>query len=236
MKNAEKIANRFKIRASAAGQLMTNGRASGSMGETCKTYLKNWILEQPELLGVRVNDFSNKYTEKGNFVEADALNYLSEHVYSDAFLVPNTRNFSDDFMTGTPDIIQPDHIADNKASWSASTFPFFGGKLKTKDYFWQGQVYMNLVGREKHIVYYVLMSTPDHLIEREAQNRARKLGFPDVTDELWNDTRKQLTFEHLGPEMRIKPFEFEFDAEKIEELNERVIASRGFIYEILRNL
>jgi len=124
MRTNRQIADSFKIRASAAGQIMSNGRAKGSMGETCKTYLKNWILEQPEFMGVRVNQFSNKYTEKGNVVEADALEYLSEHVYSDAFLVPNIRHFEKEFMTGTSDIIQPDHIADNKASWTARTFPF----------------------------------------------------------------------------------------------------------------
>ena len=36
----------FKIRCSAIGQIMTDGRAKGTMGKTAESYLKLWVLEQ----------------------------------------------------------------------------------------------------------------------------------------------------------------------------------------------
>ena len=53
--HAKGISLRFKIRASAIHQIMANGRGTDSMGETCMTYCKNWILEQPEFISGEYN-------------------------------------------------------------------------------------------------------------------------------------------------------------------------------------
>ena len=58
--------NDLKFRASAIGQIMTNGRAKSEMGETCKSYLKNLFIEKT--YGIR-KEFTNKYVEKGLEVE-----------------------------------------------------------------------------------------------------------------------------------------------------------------------
>jgi hypothetical protein len=36
----------FKVRASKAGILLTNGRDRKSMGETAKSYLKEWVISE----------------------------------------------------------------------------------------------------------------------------------------------------------------------------------------------
>lgn len=226
------IHERFKIRASAAGQIMTNGRAKGTMGKTAQTYCKNWLLEQPEFFDMRVNDFSSIQTSKGNAVEADALDLISREKYAGQFMVPNVTNFKNDYMTGTPDAIMEDHIFDIKSSWSVSTFPFFDVDLPTKDYFWQGQVYMHLTGKKRHIVYYALMDTPDELIEIAAIRRARSLGFSEPTDEIWHDTMERMKYSHIEPSKRIKSFEFDYDPEAIKQLEQRVEVCREYIKEL----
>lgn len=230
------IADRFKIRASAAGQLMTNGRAKGSMGETAKNYIKNWLLEQPEFFDMRVNEFSSIQIDKGNAVEADSLDFIGTQKYDGAFFVPNVKHFEDDFMTGTPDLIVQDHTADNKASWLARTFPFFDTELKNKDYFWQGQVYMHLTGSKRHVVYYTLMNTPLELIDRAAYRRAYDLGFPEPTVEIYKETESKMTYDHIEPSKRIKAFWFDYSEDAILDLISRVKVAREYINELCQQI
>lgn len=230
--HAKGISLRFKIRCSAIGKIMTNGRGIDSLGETAKNYALNWILEQPEFLGVQVNEFSSKHTRKGNAVEADALDLIGQVLYNGAYLVPNKERKSNDFMTGTPDVVLDDHIIDNKASWSANSFPFFKTAPET-DYWWQGQGYMHLFGKNKYKVIHTLMDTPEALINREAWKIANELGIQEPTDEIIESVTKRMTFSHLPIEKRIKGFEFQYDDQAIQKVKKRVDDIREFIYTTL---
>lgn len=230
--HAKGISLRFKIRASAASQIMTNDRSGKGMGETCKTYLRNWILEQPEFLNRRVNEFSSQYTSKGNAVERDSLDFIGRMLYDGAFFEPNTDFFSDNFKTGTPDIIHDIHLDDNKSSWSAKSFPFFDTE-PAKAYWWQGQVYMNLTGRKKYNVIHTLMNTPEPLIKSESYRVARELGFSEPTDEIYESCVARLTFDDLPDNRRIKVFSFDYDPTAIDALEKRVEECRTFIYNTL---
>ena len=136
MKNAE-IAERFKIRCSGIGQIMSNGRGKEpTMGATAKTFCLDWIKEQPEFFNRR-NEFNSKYTDKGNAVEQAVLNMVASQL-NYGMLLKNEEWFEGDFATGTPDNIQKDHVIDVKSSWDFSTFPIFDTE-PDKKYWWQGQ-------------------------------------------------------------------------------------------------
>jgi hypothetical protein len=120
-----------------------------------KTYCENWLKEQ--LYG-RV-EFSNKYTEKGNICEDEAISLLGQYKKNEEF-------FENDFMCGTPDlIISDDEVWDIKCSWDFSTFPLFG--TYDNSYWWQLQVYMCLIKANKAKLNYCLINTPKHLDYRE---------------------------------------------------------------------
>lgn len=229
---AKGISLRFKIRGSMASKIMTNGRGTDTLGETCKTYLDNWILEQPEFFGRPINEFSSKHTRKGNAVEKQALDFIGQQLYDGAFLTPNTNSFSNNYMTGTPDVILEDHTIDNKSSWTVASFPIFETAPKT-DYWWQGQVYMHLTGMKQHKVIHTLMNTPDELINAEAYRLARELGFSEPSEELMQTTIRRLTFDDIPPERKIKVFEFQYDGGSIEKLEKRVEDCRNYIYNTL---
>lgn len=227
--------NQFKIRASAAGLLMTNARSKSEiLSETAKSYIKGWVLEQ--LLDLPVNEFSSIYTNKGNAVEKDAIDFISTQKYFGQFMVPNVTRYEDEFMTGTPDAILEDHIFDCKASWNAKTFPFFDTELKEKNYFWQGQVYMHLTGKKKHVVYYTLMDTPEELIDSAAYKKARELGFGEPTEDVYHEVKDRMIFSHIDPELRIKAFEIDYSKECIIDLIERVKAARQYIEELCQTV
>jgi hypothetical protein len=220
---------KFKIRASAAGTLMTNDRSGKNMGDTAKNYLEEWIKEQ---LFERQNLFSSKYTEKGNECEQASIDLLADH-YGWGMVTKNCINFQDEWTTGTPDIELAESVDDVKNSWSCFTFPMFGNEKVNKDYYWQGQVYMFLTGKDVFKLHYTLMDAPDHLIEQEARKRA---GYGEVEMELYDQVRFEMTYSTLPASARIKTYTIEKSNADITLLRQRVMDAREFIRTQLANL
>ena len=150
----------FKIRSSACGKIM-NVKALGKTGET---YVKEWMKEH--LYG-RHKEFSSKYTEKGNIVEDNSIDFVADRL-GFGMLIKNEEHYSNDFVTGTPDLVLPNAIIDVKNSWDCFTFPLFENDVPNKDYYWQAQCYMWLTDRKRFKLVYVLSDTPEHLIQKDA--------------------------------------------------------------------
>lgn len=219
-----------------ASKIMTNDRSGKKMGDTCMTYCENWILSQPEFYNRDISTFYSDVTTKGNAVERDSLDFIGVMLYDGAFFEPNKIHFNNDnYKTGTPDQILEDHLFDNKGAWSAKTFPLFEKQPK-KDYWWQGQVYMNLTGRKKYKVIHTLMNTPEPLIKSEAYRAAKDLGYSEPTDEIYADCEKRLTFNDVPDHLRIKVFEFDYDHQSILDLEKRVEECREYIFNLLLEL
>ena len=196
----------FKIRASAAGQIMTNPQKKTDLiSKTTVTYVYNWLKES--IYGVR-KEINNKYLNKGITLEDEAID--SAITWLDLpFVLKNEKYFEDDFFCGTPDLILEDEVLDIKNSWDCFTFPLFENEIPTKDYFYQLQVYMHLTGKRKARLVYVLLNTPE-----------------DLTWEKQND------YSSLDKKYRIKTFSIEYDESVIEDLKQRVINIREFIKTI----
>lgn len=199
----------FKIRCSAIGQIMTNPRSkSETLSKTCMSYCEQWLKEQ--LYGVQKH-IESKYLSKGIEVEALALDYYSE-AKGLGFVLQNTEFFDGDFLNGTPDLILPEYVVDMKASWDCFTFPLFETDVDKK-YWMQLQGYMHLTGKRKAKLVYTLQNTPD------------ELEWDEPTD-----------YEGQPEQLRIKEFEFEYDAEFIESLQERVILCREYIENLKKQI
>ena len=197
---------KFRIRASAAGKLMTNPRSNSEvLSKTTKEYLQQWAKEQ--IYGVR-KSIKSKYLDKGNAVEEDAIKYAAKEL-GWLFADKNEELFKDEYFVGTPDVILEDTIVDIKSSWDCFTFPLFEDKIPSKDYLHQLQVYMHLTGKRKAQLVYVLMNTPDEL-----------------TYEFSHD------YSEITSNYRIKTFDIDYDEEIIEKLKERVQTSREYIKQI----
>lgn len=199
----------FKIRASAAGKLMTNPRAkTDKLSQTTISYLKEWYLEQ--IYGIR-NEIESKYIRKGIELEDEAINAVIEWLNL-PFVLKNENDFEDDNFTGTPDLILEDEIIDIKCSWDVFTFPILETEIPNSDYFYQLQVYMHLTGKRKALLVYVLLDTPQHLDWRA------------------------VSYEGVPTELRVKTFDVAYDFEIIEKLIERVNDSRAYLETIKINI
>lgn len=192
---------------------------------TCISYLEDWYKEQ---LYQRRKEFSNKYTEKGNINEDESIDFISDELNL-PFISKNQQFFSNEYIEGIPDIILPDEIIDVKNSWDCFTFPLLEKELPTKDYWWQGQGYMELVGREKYRVCYVLTNTPYHLIEREARTWCFKNGYDELDDDILQDFMDKMTYDNITNNLKLKYFSFNKDNQAIRQIEQRVIECRNYI-------
>ena len=196
----------FKIRASAAGKIMTNPRAKTELiSETTKSYVKEYLIS--EIYGIR-KQINNKYLSKGIWLEDEAIDKAIEWL-DIPFALKNESYFKDDFFCGTPDLILDDEILDIKCSWDAFTFPLFENEIPTKDYFYQLQVYMHLTRKRKAKLVYVLLNTPDELVYEEKHS-----------------------YDNMDKKYRIKTYEIEYSEDVIADLKERVTNIRTYIKTI----
>ena len=226
---------KFKIRCSAISQIMTNPRSkkdkdAGILSATSKTFVKNWVLEQR--FGRR-KEFSSKQTEKGITVENGSIDFLIKNDLL-MFAEKNVNHFENEFLTGTPDIIQPLEVIDVKNSWDLFTFPHFDTEIKNKSYWWQLQGYMELTGKDSARLIYILSNTPEHLIEREIYYATKDFDLMTESEfkEIEEKTRHNHIFDDITPHERVRIFKVEKDDEAIEKIKNRVAECQNYINEL----
>lgn len=216
----------FKIRCSAIGKIM----GVRGLGKTGESFCEDWLKEQ---IYSRHKEFDSKYTQKGNEVEDNSIEFIAENL-DYGFLIKNEEHFEDEFMCGTPDIITSKHIIDVKNSWDCFTFPIFDKEIQNKDYFYQLHGYMHLTGIKKAKLVYCLMDTPEHLIEREARNYSYKNGYGELDKDTYDSFYDKMTYRDIPIHQRIKVFEFDYDEKVIEKIKERVLECRNYINSIYK--
>lgn len=220
----------FKIRCSAIGQIMGKPKTkaaqeAGGISQTAETYCQKWAIEQ---IYDRKKDYSSKYTDKGLIMEDNSLDYIAEQ-QGLSMLIKNEQYFENDYMTGTPDAILPELIKDVKNSWDCFTFPLFETDIPNITYWWQGQGYMELVNKDNYELIYVLSDTPLHLIEKEAHWYCKNNGYGDLTQDIYDDFVKKMTYKGIEDKYKIKIFPFKKDIEAIKQIEQQVIKCRNYI-------
>ena len=213
----------FKCRASAIGKVLTNDRSGKAMGETAKTYAKEWLIT--EITG-KEKDIKSKYISRGNEMESAAIDRVAK--YYNCELEKNEINLENEYFTGTFDAKTEIRVIDTKVPFDAFTFPFFVSVVDS-DYYGQLQIYMELTGLKKASLCYCLENGSTEQIDRLSWQIAKELDKdePDIDD--WEEAEKRLSYDHLPDEMRIKVFEFEYDEAYIAKAKQRVIETREYI-------
>lgn len=197
--------------------------------EGAKEYCKQWV--KTEIYGKKLADVQTKYTRKGNMVEDESILFA----YGPK-VKKNEEWFENEYITGTPDIIK-ENIVDVKNSWSHEQFPLFTTELPEKAYSYQLLGYMDLT--KKHAtgqVTYTLMDTPHELIEREYRIATRGLNARDDDQKHtpeYLEFAKNYQYNDIDRKYRIKSFDVEYDAQKIEQIHERVELCRQYIKTLI---
>jgi hypothetical protein len=223
--------NTFKIRCSAIGKIMTNPRTKGeSLSQTAKTYIEEQVIQ--DKYGIK-KQFYSRYTDKGIIVEDDAIKLVSD-ILDLGFTWKNEEHFSNDFMTGTPDVNTDTVLLDVKSSWDATTFPFFATEIPTKDYWFQLQGYMELTNKTESLLCYCLVNTPEEMVEDEVRRAHWNANLLEESIDLRDEVQKRHNFDHIPDNRRVKVFEVKKDEAVIEAIKERVELCRDY-YNTLIN-
>jgi len=223
----------MKIRCSSIGKIMTSPKTKGELlSQTTKTYLQELAIE--EVYGIR-KEFSSRYTDKGNEVE-DLSIALCNDVLDLGFIYKNEEHFTNDWITGTPDVNTNEILLDVKSSYDATTFPFFDTKLTNKSYFYQLQGYMWLTGKQESLLCYCLIDTPLQIVEDEIRREHWKASLIEEDLNLRDFVQAKHTFGHIPKEKRLKTFIIERDNEVIEEIKTRIEECREYYNDLLIKL
>ncbi len=212
----------FKIRASSAGKLLT-AKGAISKGETPRSLIKEWFISQ---ITGKIKSIESKYLRRGIVVEDLAIERISKTLGFS--LVKNEKYFENDFFNGTPDVITEDYIIDAKSSWDAFTFPYF---METPPllYVAQLQIYMEITGVKKAKLAYCLENGTDEQINKLQWQKASAQGLDEPTIENWDEAEKDLNYDHLDDDLRIKIFDIKYDPIMIQNLKDSVIYWREYI-------
>lgn len=192
------------------------------LSEGCKNQLlslygwlkyKKWIA--PESSGY------NK-VDKGLSVEGisiEMINRLDGTKYS-----KNEEKFTNEYLIGCPDIVDNGNkiVVDVKSSWNIDTFLNNVNKELNRNYWWQMQGYMALLGFQKSEVNFCLISTPEHIIQSEIDKKSGGRYSEE-------DIRQNLIFDEIPEQERRLRFVVERDEEAIERLYKRIRKCREYL-------
>jgi hypothetical protein len=220
------------VRCSSLGKLLTEPRSKSEvLSQTAKSYIEDLFNELE--FGYR-KEFSSRYTDKGLEMEDEAIQFASEQFDWD-FVVKNTERFTNDYITGEPDINTDNLLADIKCSWSLDTYPMFEAEMKNKDYYWQLQGYMWLTGKTEAELVYCLMNTPLQIVEDEVRRAHWKAGLIDEDIDLRHEVQLKHNYDNIPSKLRVKRYIVERDEKAIEKIIEKVEIAREY-YKMLKAL
>jgi len=221
----------MKVRCSQIGKIMTNPRTKGErLSQTTKSYILELAIQ--EKYGIH-KEFWSRYTDKGNEVEPEAIK-LTESVLDVGFIYKNEEQFSNDWVTGKPDV-NTDVLIDVKSSWDAFTFfdKVIENELNNKDYYYQLQGYMWLTDKQEALLCYCLIDTPLQIVEDEIRREHWKQNLISESSDLREFVEDKHTFMHIPKEKRVKTHVVKRDDEVIEAIKTRIEECNEYYNEII---
>ena len=222
----------MKVRCSQIGKIMTNPRTKGErLSQTTKSYILELAIQ--EKYGIH-KEFWSRYTDKGNEVEPEAIK-LTESVLDVGFIYKNEEQFSNDWVTGKPDV-NTDVLIDVKSSWDAFTFfdKVIENELNNKDYYYQLQGYMWLTDKQEALLCYCLIDTPKQIVDDEVRREHWKQNLISESSDLREFVEDKHTFGHIPMEKRVKTHVVKRDEDVIEAIKTRIEECREYYNNLIK--
>lgn len=171
------------------------------LSETC---IKQLIKIFAQEYHGRREELKNKYLDKGNYRENDAITVLARNMKK--HFKKNATRLRNKFLQGEPDLYlgesinNADETLDTKCSWSLITFLEAMQADLNPMYEWQGHGYMDLTGAKKHTVVYCLVNGTFQAINDEIRKTGWQMGVLDAsveTDPVFVEKVKQIERNHI---------------------------------------
>lgn len=139
----------------------------------------------------------NKYLEKGNIVEEDSLQLLSD--VDGISYWKNEEYLENEYSQGCPDNIF-EKIRDTKSNYEFDTFQkaeltsLYSWQIK--DYTWMAIEAGHEISRTGELCY-CLVNSPAHRIDSERKSLWFSMGMPDEEEDRWIEAASQLERNHI---------------------------------------
>ena len=139
----------------------------------------------------------NKYLEKGNIVEEDSLQLLSD--VDGISYWKNEEYLENEYSQGCPDNIF-EKIRDTKSNYEFDTFQkaeltsLYSWQIK--DYTWMAIEAGHEISRTGELCY-CLVNSPAHRVESEKRSLHFSMGMPDYEEERWVEAASQIERNHI---------------------------------------
>ena len=223
------------IRCSSLGAILTeplsaSDKAAGMLSKTAKTCLiKTYI---SEVYG-RDKEITSKQMEKGTIGEEGGIRSLSR--FTGKNLTKNLIQFENDWIKGTPDIVEEDYVWDTKLSFDIWTFLANVTEPLDKGYLAQLQGYMWLTGIKSGSVTYLLEDCPQHIIDSEKFYLLKKMNVISEESPEYIEAAAgieiNLIYPDIPPESKILMFKVDSDDEMIDKMKQKITKCREFLQE-----
>lgn len=224
-----KALKNYKQRSSSLGNIITK---SGKVTQGMTTYLSEKFVE---ITTGHRKEITSKYFEKGIASEQAIIDLVNKYFFKKEFITDNKKQFENQYITGTPDLIHNGFVFDIKSAWDQFTFQ--KASLSWM-YEWQLRAYMNLLGLNKAFLVYGLVDMPEHLMRKEKQSLFYQGGiFEDYDDPNYIEACKELearyTFSHLPIHQRLKVWEIDAKEDDSDVIQNAVEISRVMLMTML---
>ena len=227
------------IRSSSLSYLFTEPKAkvdkeAGNMSATAKTHLKQVFIQ--EKYG-RSKDIQTRAMTKGLECEDDSILMLSK--YNGELYQKNEERFSNDYITGLPDIITTDTIIDVKTCQDIWTFHDKVGEPLPDLYYAQIQAYLWLTGRTRgQIAYCLADATPQMVMDEQLYAFKKGQYVTELSPEYLekcDQIEKAMIYQDIPLSEKIWVVNVELDQEFIEKIPQKVQKAREFLEEYDKN-
>lgn len=223
------------IRSSSLSYLFTEPKAkadkeAGLLSATAKTHLKQVYIRHKY---DRDKDIETKAMRKGLECEPDSIFMLSKH--EGQLYEKNEERFSNQWITGLPDIVTQDSIIDVKTCQDIWTFHDKVGEPLPDLYYAQIQAYLWLTNRSKGQIAYCLTDATPQMVMDEQLYAFRKGQYvtelsPDYLQKC-EEIEKAMTYQDIPLSEKIWVVNVELDQEFIEKIPQKVEKARQYLEE-----
>lgn len=237
----EELSNKDKLTAKQEEELamlIAKRDAPPKLSDTCVSYLKEVYVYQKYGKEPVGGSERSKYTLKGRAVEHESIMMLSRIDNID--YTKNQDRFTNEFLTGEPDIIVHEDgvaskIIDIKSSYDFATLLSNYGSPLNSLYYDQVQGYMALTGATEAEVCYCLVNMPQEIIEGEKRrifyimNPATEES-PEYKKEI-ERIEFNMTFDEIPINERLLRFKVSRDEAFIDRVYARINDCRKWLSE-----
>jgi len=223
------------IRCSSLGAIMTDpqsaaDKVAGNLSKTAKTELIRVYIKE---VYDREKDITTKQMTKGIVNEEQGIAMLG--AYTKQELSKNQERYSNEWVTGHPDILTQKMVYDTKLSYDLWTFLPNVTEPIDKGYLLQLQGYMWLTGRKKGAVAYVLTDCPQNIIEREKMYLLKRMDVISEESPEYIEAAAGLEINLIYPDIplneKILIIPVEYDEEIVEKIKAKVEKCREYLQE-----